>query len=66
MHIRVDHVDPKSEFQAEQVEGVFGGPQASNCDDTNIVVIKSSPNASHPILDFYFLISIFMLRMIVC
>jgi hypothetical protein len=65
MHIRVDHADPKSEFQAEQVQGVFGGPQASNCVDTNIVVIKSSPNASHPILNFYFLINIFMLRMIV-
>jgi hypothetical protein len=65
MHIRVDHTDPKSEFQAEQVQGGFGGPQASNCVDTNIVVIKSSPNASHPILDFYFLINIFMLRMIV-
>jgi hypothetical protein len=26
---------------------------------------KASPDASHPILDFYFLINIFMLRMIV-
>jgi hypothetical protein len=33
---------------------VFGGPQASSCEDVNIVVIKVSPGASHPILDFYF------------
>jgi hypothetical protein len=24
------------EVQAEQVQGVFGGPQASRCEDTNI------------------------------
>jgi hypothetical protein len=40
--------------QKEQVQGVFGGPQAPSCDDANIVVIKASPSASHPILDFYF------------
>ncbi len=65
LHIRVDHAEPESEFQAEQVQWVFGGPQASSCEDANIVVIKASPDASHPILDFYFLINIFMLRMIV-
>jgi hypothetical protein len=32
---------------AEQVQGVFRGPQASNCEDTNIVVRKTSPHASH-------------------
>jgi hypothetical protein len=34
-------------------------------EDTNIAVIKAGPGASHPILDFYFLVNIFMLRMIV-
>jgi hypothetical protein len=34
-------------FQAEQVQGVFGGPQASSCEDANIVVIKASLGASH-------------------
>jgi hypothetical protein len=47
LHIRVDHVESESEFQAEQVQWVFGGPQASSCEDTNIVVIKASPGASH-------------------
>jgi hypothetical protein len=43
----IDHVEPKSEIQAKQVQGVFGGPQASSCEDANIVVIKASPEASN-------------------
>jgi hypothetical protein len=46
MHIRVDRVEPKTEIQAEQVQWVFGGPQASSYKDANIVVIKASPDAS--------------------
>jgi hypothetical protein len=37
--------------QAEQeVQWVFGGPQASSCADANIVVIRASPGTSnqHP------------------
>jgi hypothetical protein len=47
LHIRVDHAEPKSEFQAEQVQWVFRGPQASSYDDANIVVIKVSHSASN-------------------
>jgi hypothetical protein len=47
MHIRVYHAEPKTEIQAEQVPGVFGGPQASSCEDANIVVIKASPGVSN-------------------
>jgi hypothetical protein len=36
-------MEPKTEIQVEQVQWVFGGPQASNCEDANIVVIKVSP-----------------------
>jgi hypothetical protein len=54
LHILVDHEEPKSEIQAEQVQCVVGGPQASSCEDANIVMIKASTSASHPILDFYF------------
>jgi hypothetical protein len=43
LHIRVDHVEPKTEDQAEQVQWVFGDPQTSSCEDANIVVIKASP-----------------------
>jgi hypothetical protein len=39
----LDHAGLKSEIQAEQVQWVFGGPQASSSDDANIVVIKASP-----------------------
>jgi hypothetical protein len=40
-------VEPKSDIQAKQVQGVFGGPQASSCEDANVIVIKASPGASH-------------------
>jgi hypothetical protein len=43
LHMRVDHVKPESEFEVEQVRWVFGGPQASSCEDANIIVMKTSP-----------------------
>jgi hypothetical protein len=48
----MDHVEPNMEIQVQQVQGVFGGPQASSCKDANIVVIKVSPGLSYPILEF--------------
>jgi hypothetical protein len=45
LHMQVHHVEPKTEIQAKQVQWVFGGPQASCCEDTNIVVIKASLDA---------------------
>jgi hypothetical protein len=47
LHIQVDHTESGSKFQAEQVQGVFEGPQAPSYEDANIVVIKASPSASH-------------------
>jgi hypothetical protein len=41
----IDHVEPKTKIQAEQIQRVFGGPQASSCKDANIVVTKASPGA---------------------
>jgi hypothetical protein len=38
-------VEPKTDNQTEQVQWVFGDPQASSCEDANIVVIKASPSA---------------------
>jgi hypothetical protein len=32
----LDHAEPKSEIQAEQVQWAFGGPQVSSGEDTNI------------------------------
>jgi hypothetical protein len=43
LHMRVDHADPKKENQAEQVQWVFGGPQASSCEDANIVRSREAP-----------------------
>jgi hypothetical protein len=45
LHIRIDHTELESEFQAEQVRWVFEGPQASSDEDANIAVIKASPSA---------------------
>jgi hypothetical protein len=52
LHIQVDHLEPESEFQADQVRWVFGGPQVSSSEDANIVVIKPSPATSNPVLEF--------------
>jgi hypothetical protein len=43
----MDHMEPKMEIQVQQVQEVFGGPQASSSEDANIVVIKASPDASN-------------------
>jgi hypothetical protein len=43
----MDHAESKAEIQVLQVRWVFGGPQASSCEDANIVVIKVSPDASN-------------------
>jgi hypothetical protein len=43
----IDHVEPESGIKKEQVQGALGGPQASSCDDANIVVIKASLSTSH-------------------
>jgi hypothetical protein len=45
--MRVDYVKPESEFHVEQVRWVFEGPQASSCEDANIVMIKVSTGASN-------------------
>jgi hypothetical protein len=45
----MDHVEPKTEIQVQQDWWVFGGPQASSCEDANIVVTKASPGASNHI-----------------
>jgi hypothetical protein len=36
LRIRIDHVEPRTEDQAEQVQWVFRDPQASSCEDTSI------------------------------
>jgi hypothetical protein len=43
----LDPAEPKSEFRAEQAQGVFRGAQASSREDANIIMIKASPGAFH-------------------
>jgi hypothetical protein len=49
----LDHAEPKTKIQVVQDQLVFGGTQASSCKDANIVVIKASPGACNPILEFW-------------
>jgi hypothetical protein len=53
------------EVQAEQVQWIFGGPQASSYEDANIVVIKENPSASHQSSLAFLSIFIIMLCLIV-
>jgi hypothetical protein len=43
LHMRVDHAEPKSEIQEEQVRTEYGGPQATSCVDTNIAFEQGKP-----------------------
>jgi hypothetical protein len=43
LHIWVDHVESKIENQAEQVQWVFRGPQASSGEDTNLALDQGKP-----------------------
>jgi hypothetical protein len=55
-------MEPEPEFQEEQVQWVFRGPQASSGEDANIVVIKTSPSASnHLPLSFIYLYILIMI-----
>jgi hypothetical protein len=54
MHtLDLDRTEPESDSRGASLRE-FGGPQAPSCIDANIVMSKAFPNASHPILDFYF------------
>jgi hypothetical protein len=48
VHMRVDHAEPKSEFQAERVQWAFSGPQASSGDDTNLALDQGKPRCIPP------------------
>jgi hypothetical protein len=54
LHIRVDHMNPGSEFQAKQVQWTFGCPQTSSCDDANIIGSRQTLVHLTNIFVFYF------------
>jgi hypothetical protein len=39
----IDHVEPKTKIQTEQVQRVLEGPQASSGDDTNPELSQGKP-----------------------
>jgi hypothetical protein len=39
----IDHVEPKTEIQGEQVQRVLEGPQASSGEDTNLELNQGKP-----------------------
>jgi hypothetical protein len=48
------HAEPESEFQAEQVQGAFGGPQAPSVMDANIAFESRQALVYHTtVLIFY-------------
>jgi hypothetical protein len=57
LHIRVDHMEPKTEDQAEQVQWVFRDPQVSSCEDTNITYDQGKLRCIQPTsLSFVYLL----------
>jgi hypothetical protein len=44
----VDHAEPKPEIQEEQVQWMFGGPQASSGEDTNLALDQGKPRCIPP------------------
>jgi hypothetical protein len=43
LHMRVDHAEPELEFQVDQVQWAFGGPQASSGKDINLALDQGKP-----------------------
>jgi hypothetical protein len=50
----IDPTKPKMEVQAQQVQWVFGGLQASSCEDANIIGSRQAPVHLINALIFYF------------
>jgi hypothetical protein len=48
----LDHTEPKMEVQVEQVQCVFKDPQASSCEDANIVGSRKALVHYTTIIDF--------------
>jgi hypothetical protein len=44
--------EPEWEIKEEQVQGVFGGPEASSCEDINIFLLRQAPVYLTSILEF--------------
>jgi hypothetical protein len=49
MHIiDIDRTESKMEVQVEQVQKVYGGPQATSCIDTNLDLDQGKPRCITP------------------
>jgi hypothetical protein len=45
LHIWVDHAEPKSEIQVEQVQKEYGGPQASSARILTLLLDQGKPQS---------------------
>jgi hypothetical protein len=61
MHFTVDHAETKAEIQAEQVQRVFGGPQAKSGKDTNLALDQGKPWCIPPKSLFFMFETLFIL-----
>jgi hypothetical protein len=59
--MRVDHAELKSEIQVEQVQGVFEYPQASSCEDANIIGSRQAPVHLTTVIEFVYLYILIMI-----
>jgi hypothetical protein len=58
----IDHVEPKTEIQVEQVQRVLDGPQASSGEDTNLEMNQGKPRCIYqPSPSFIYLYTIFFI-----
>jgi hypothetical protein len=49
MHtIDIDRLEPKTEVQVEHVRKVYGGPQVTSCEDTNLTLDQGKPRCITP------------------
>jgi hypothetical protein len=48
LHMQVDHAEPKTEIQVEQVRWVFRGSQASSGEDTNLALDQGKTRCIPP------------------
>jgi hypothetical protein len=56
----IDHVEAKTEIQAEQVQRVLEGPQASSGEDTNLELNQGKPRCINQCYLSFILKYIFM------
>jgi hypothetical protein len=50
LHIKANHVEPKTEIEAEQIQWVFEGPQAPSVRILTLLLYQGKPRCIPPII----------------